>query len=155
MFCEGAAFYTEGQELAATKDKNKPVPLLTGIHHISVPASDPLASSDWYARVLGFATLLIEERENDVVGALLEHPCGARLLLQRTATAAIAFSGHPLFGLAVPTHAELLRWVEHLTAFGIDHSAVHQVHLGWAVTVTGPDSIRIQLQTYEGPSGEE
>jgi hypothetical protein len=29
------------------------------------------------------------------------------------------------------------------------------VHLGWAVTVTGPDSIRIQLQTYEGPSGEE
>ena len=68
MFCEGAAFYNEGQELAATKDKNKPVPMLTGIHHISVPASDPLASSDWYARVLGFATLLIEERENDVVG---------------------------------------------------------------------------------------
>jgi hypothetical protein len=34
-------------------------------------------------------------------------------------------------------------------------SAVHQVHLGWAVTVTGPDSIRIQLQTYEGPSGED
>ena len=82
--------------------KNKPVPLLTGIHHMSVPASDPLASSDWYARVLGFATLLIEERENDVVGALLEHPCGARLLLQRTATAAIACAGHPLFGLAVP-----------------------------------------------------
>jgi catechol 2,3-dioxygenase-like lactoylglutathione lyase family enzyme len=96
------------------------VPLLTGIHHISVPASDPLASSDWYARVLGFATLLIEERENEVVGALVEHPCGVRLLLQRTARAAIACGGHPLFGLAVPTYAELLRWVEHLTAFGID-----------------------------------
>ena len=131
------------------------MPLLTGVHHITVPASDPLASSDWYAQVFGFATLLIEERENDVVGALLAHPCGVRLLLQPTATAAIAYGEHPLFGLAVPTHAELLRWVEHLTAFGIDHSAVHQVHLGWAVTVTGPDSIRIQLQTYEGPSGED
>lgn len=148
MFCERAG-------LATTKGKNKPVPLLTGIHHINAPASDPLASSDWYARVVGFATVLIEERENDVVAALLEHPCGARLLLQRTPTAAIACGGHPLFGLAVPTHAELLRWVEHLTALGIDHSAVHQVHLGWAVTVTGPDSIPIQLQTDEGPSGEE
>lgn len=141
--------------MCKAKNKNKPVPLLTGVHHIRVPASDPLASSDWYARVLGFATLLIEEREDDVVGTLLEHPCGVRLLLQPSATAAIARGEHPLFGLAVPTHAELLRWAEHLTALGIDHSAVHQVHLGWAVTVTGPDSIRIQLQTYEGPSGED
>jgi catechol 2,3-dioxygenase-like lactoylglutathione lyase family enzyme len=105
---------------AKVKGKNKPVPvpLLTGVHHIRVPASDPLASSDWYARVLGFATLLIEEREDDVVGALLGHPCGVRLLLQPTATAAIASGEHPLFGLTVPTHAELLRWAEHLTALG-------------------------------------
>ena len=33
-------------------------------------------------------------------------------------------------------------------------SGVHQAHLGWAVTVTGPDLVRIQLHTEEGPSGE-
>ena len=32
-----------------------------------------------------------------MVGALLEHPCGVRLLLQRTPTAAIACGEHPLF----------------------------------------------------------
>lgn len=64
-------------------------------------------------------------------------------------------SGYPLFGLTVPSHAELLRWVEHLTKVNVEHSGLHQVHLGWAVTITCPDLIRIRLQTDEGPSGEE
>src|SRR5271167_3380601 len=34
-------------------------------------------------------------------------------------------------------------------------SAVHQAHPGSAVTLTGPDLVRIQLQTDEGPSGED
>lgn len=53
------------------------MPLLTGLHHVSVPARDPLASSDWYVQVFGFATTLIEEHETAVVGVLLQHPCGA------------------------------------------------------------------------------
>jgi hypothetical protein len=47
------------------------VPLLTDIHHVSVPASDPLAGSDWYVRVFDFASVLIEEQESDVVSVLL------------------------------------------------------------------------------------
>ena len=122
---------------------------------MSVPASDPMAGSDWYERVLGFATVLIEERENDIDAVLLQHPCGARLRLRRAPAPLDAFHGYPLFGLTVASHAELLRWVEHLIAVDVEHSAVHPVHLGWAVTVTGPDLVRIQLQTDEGPSGEE
>ena len=31
--------------------KNNRVPLLTGVHHVAVPTTDPLAGSDWYVRV--------------------------------------------------------------------------------------------------------
>ena len=89
------------------------------------------------------------------MAALLQHPCGARLLLRRAATPLPARSGYPLFGLAVADHAELLRWAEHLTTCEVEHSPVHQAHLGWAVTVTGPDLIRIQLHTDDGPSGDD
>jgi hypothetical protein len=40
---------------------------LTGEYHVTVPTSDPLAASDWYVRIFDFATLLIEERENEVI----------------------------------------------------------------------------------------
>jgi catechol 2,3-dioxygenase-like lactoylglutathione lyase family enzyme len=130
------------------------VPLLIGLDHVTVPTSDPLAGSDWYVRVFDFATLLIEERESEVVAALLQHPCGARLLLRRAAVPLDALNGYPLFGLTVDRHTELLSWVERFTTLDVEHSAVHQAHLGWAVTVTGPDRVRIQLHTDEGPSGD-
>ncbi|MHA7653192.1 VOC family protein [Mycobacterium sp. ML4] len=131
------------------------MPTLTGIHHVSVPTNDPLAASDWYMQVFGFATLLVEEHENDVVAVLLHHPCGARVLLRRAAAQVTALRGYLLFALSVASYTELLHWVEHLTTVGADHSAVHPAHLGWAVTVTGPDLIRIQLRTDDGPSGED
>jgi glyoxylase I family protein len=131
------------------------MPLLTGIHHVSVPASDPVAGSDWYVRVFGFATVLIEERETEVVTVLLQHPCGVRLLLRRAAAPVVGLPEYPLFGLTVPSHTELQHWVEHLTTLDVQHSAMHQAHPGSAVTLTGPDLVRIQLQTDEGPSGED
>ncbi len=127
---------------------------MTGLDHVTVPTRDPLAGSDWYVRVFDFATLLIEERESEVVAVLLQHPCGARLLLRRAAAPLDALNGYPLFGLTVDSHTELLSWVEHFTTLDVEHSAVHQAHLGWAVTVTGPDLVRIQLHTDEGPSGD-
>jgi catechol 2,3-dioxygenase-like lactoylglutathione lyase family enzyme len=135
--------------------KNNQVPLLTGVHHVTVPTSDPLAASDWYVRVFDFAALLMEERESEVMAVLLQHPCGARLLLRRAAAPLATLRGYPLFGLTVPSYTELQHWVEHLTTLDVEHSAVHQAHPGSAVTLTGPDLVRIQLQTDEGPSGED
>jgi hypothetical protein len=99
--------------------------------------------------------VLIEERESEVVAVLLQHRCGVRLLLRRAAAPVDALRGYPLFGLSVATHAEFLRWVEHVTLLEVEHSGVHEAHLGWAVTVNGPDLIRIQLHTDEGPSGDD
>ena len=135
--------------------KNNRVPLLTGVHHVTVPTSDPVAASDWYVRVFDFAALLMEERENEVVAVALQHPCGARLLLRRTNAPPAALREYPLFGLTVPSYTELQHWVEHLTTFDVEHTAVHEAHPGWAVTLTGPDLVRIQLQTAQGPSGED
>ena len=128
---------------------------MTGLHHVSVPTSDPLAGSDWYVRVFDFAALLIEERESEVVAVLLQHPCGARLLLRRAAAPLDGLNRYPLFGLTVASHTELLSWVDHFTKLDVEHSAAHRAHLGWAVTVTGPDLVRIQLHTDEGPSGDD
>lgn len=150
----------EGQKVTSHNGRdvwrgnNKRVPLLVGVHHVTVPTSDPLAASDWFVRVFDFASLLIEERENEVTAVLLQHPCGARLLLRYAAEPLGELRGYPLFSLSVADHDELLRWVEHLTTLNVEHSGVHQAHLGWAVTVTGPDLVRIQLHTDEGPSGE-
>jgi catechol 2,3-dioxygenase-like lactoylglutathione lyase family enzyme len=130
------------------------VPLLVGVHHVTVPASDPLAASDWYVRVFDFVALLVEEREEEVTAVLLQHPCGARLVLRSAAEPLATLRGYPLFSLSVANHDELLRWAEHLTALNVEHSGVHEAHLGWAVTVTGPNLVRIQLHTDEGPSGE-
>ena len=134
--------------------ENKRVPLLVGLHHVTVPTSDPLAASDWYVRVFDFVALLVEEREDEVTAVLLQHVCGARLLLQSAAESLAVLRGYPLFSLSVANHDELLRWAEHLTTLDVEHNGVHQAHLGWAVTVTGPDLVRIQLHTEEGPSGE-
>ena len=134
--------------------ENNRVPLLVGVHHVTVPAGDPLAASDWYVRVFDFAPLLIEEREDEVTAVLLQHPCGARVMLRSSADPLAALRGYPLFSLSVADHDELLRWAERLTALDVEHSDVHEAHLGWAVTVIGPDLVRIQLHTAEGPSGE-
>ena len=80
------------------------MPLLTGVHHVAVPTSDPLAGSDWYVRVFDFAAVLIEERESEVVAVLLQHPCGVRLLLRRTAAPLAALREYPLFGLTVASY---------------------------------------------------
>ena len=86
----------------------------------------------------------MEEGESEVVAVLLEHLCGARLLLRRGAAPLDALAGFPLFGLTVDSYAELLRWQQYFTAVDVEHSGVHQPHLGWVVTVTTPYQVRIQ-----------
>ena len=52
--------------------KNNHVPRLTGVHHVTVPTSDPLGT-DWYVQVFGFTALLMEESESEVVALSLIH----------------------------------------------------------------------------------
>jgi catechol 2,3-dioxygenase-like lactoylglutathione lyase family enzyme len=130
------------------------MPAIIGLHHITVPTTDPVDSGDWYARLFGFTSLLVEEREDEVVAVLLEHAAGARLYLRKAPDQVAALRGFTLLGLAVSNRAALLQWAEYLTELGVDHSGPHEAHLGWALTVSGPDGLRIQLHTREALSGE-
>ena len=60
LFWPGAA----ADRRVVSRRKNNRVPLLTGVHHVAVPTTDPLAGSDWYVRVFDFAAVLIAERES-------------------------------------------------------------------------------------------
>jgi glyoxylase I family protein len=111
---------------------NHVAPQITGLHHLSVPAADPLAASDWYATVFGFICVLIEEREDEVTAVLLEHPSGAQLLLRPTPGQQSAALSE--FGSTVADRTALLDWADHLTGLNIEHSTVHRADLGWALT---------------------
>lgn len=128
---------------------------ITGFHHVTVPTADALSSGDWYTRVFGFVGVLVEERENAVEAVLLEHPSGGVLYLRQAPRQAAALRGFGLVGLGVETCADLSRWADHLTGLGVRHHGVRRAHLGWALTLVGPDEILIQLHTRERLSGED
>jgi glyoxylase I family protein len=136
------------------------MPDIVGMHHLSLPASDCVISSDWYERVLGFTRVLIEEEEDAISTVALQHRCGVLLYLRLDRrgirpTADGTAPGRPIaLSFGVPSRRDLESWDERLTALGVEHSAPRQVHLGWAVDVAGPDGLLIQLHTQERISAD-
>jgi glyoxylase I family protein len=134
------------------------MPDLVGLHHVSLPASDCLLSSDWYERVLGFTRLLVEEEEDTVTTVAVQHRCDVLLYLRLDRRGVEAFgptAQHgPVLSFSVPNREDLDAWADRLTALGVEHSAPRQAHLGWAVDIAGPDGVRIQLHTLERLSGD-
>jgi catechol 2,3-dioxygenase-like lactoylglutathione lyase family enzyme len=131
---------------------------IVGLHHLSLPASDCVISSDWYERVLGFSRVLIEEEEDVVSTVAVQHDCDVLIYLRldrRGIQAADGTADHgPALSFRVPSRADLDSWDERLTTLGVEHSAPHEVHLGWAVDVAGPDGLLIQLHTRERLSAD-
>jgi catechol 2,3-dioxygenase-like lactoylglutathione lyase family enzyme len=134
------------------------MPDIVGLHHLSLPASDCMRSSDWYERVLGFARVLVEEEEDAVTTVALQHSCEVLLYLRLDRQASKASNGGahriPALSFSVGSRSDLEAWDEWLTTLGVDHSAACQVHLGWALDIAGPDGLLIQLHTRERLSAD-
>jgi catechol 2,3-dioxygenase-like lactoylglutathione lyase family enzyme len=128
------------------------MPEITGLHHVSLPAADVVRSSDWYERVLGFAPILMEEDEDTVTMIVLEHRCGVLLYL-RLAPGPIPAGGAAVSFL-VNSRDDLIAWQLRLAELGVEHSGPRDAHLGWALGVTGPDGLHIQLHTREELSAD-
>ena len=111
---------------------------IAGIHHVSLPASNVEESVAWYAGILGFQCVLVEEEEAGVIGALHADPDRAH-----------ALRGFSPAALAVPDRAALHWWDDYLTQQKVEHSAIYPAHLGFAMIVHGPDDIHMQLHTLE------
>jgi catechol-2,3-dioxygenase len=121
---------------------------------VTVLARDPQAASDWYTQVLGFATMVIEEQAEDVALVLMQHRrSGVRLVLRHAPQHRPP--DFPLFSLRVGDRSELDEWAAHLTRLGVTHGGPRQAHLGWALTLTTPEGVRIQLHTDDPVSGDD
>jgi catechol 2,3-dioxygenase-like lactoylglutathione lyase family enzyme len=130
-------------------------PTFAGVHHVAVPVTDIERSRDWYEAVLGFRSVVDEETEDSLVAVTLEHPTGGIVVcLSAAPERAHALAGFSPVSLAVASVSELARWENHFTTIGVQHSASREAHLGWALDVTDPDGIRIQLHTREGVSAD-
>jgi glyoxylase I family protein len=134
------------------------MPDIVGLHHVSLPASDCVLSSDWYERVLGFSRVLVEEEEDAVTTVVLQHSCGVMIYLRldRRGVRPVDSGAYyrPALSFRVPSRSDLDAWDERLTALGVEHSAPRPAHLGWAVDIEGPDSLLIQLHTRERLSAD-
>jgi len=93
---------------------------ISGLHHVSLPASNPERSSDWYERVFGFNRILIEEDEDHVTMVMLEHPDGMLLCLHQAPDPAWHEGARAVATLSfrVDSRADLLLWDKRLTELG-------------------------------------
>jgi catechol 2,3-dioxygenase-like lactoylglutathione lyase family enzyme len=125
------------------------------IRHLRIPVSDVTASTDWYTETFGLSALLIEEEENQVVGAVLSLREGPTLGLHFDPPRAAALAGFCVVELAVASRDALSQWEPWLEAIGAVHTGTVEGPLGWHIDVSDPDRLIVQLHTPEHPSVEE
>jgi len=127
-------------------------PLLSGIHHVTIPVSDVQQAAEWFATALGFVPVVTFEEEDCVTGVLLEHPSGAAVLLRANPAPAVSHA-FPTLTFAVPDVEELRRWDGHLSDLGITHTEATRTHLGWAIRLWGPERLEFALVTSQPLDG--
>ena len=132
-----------------------PRPQLLGIHHVRIPVSDVSVSTDWYTEVLGLSALLIEEEENEVVGAVISVGDGPGIGLHHDPSRAVALAGFCMVAIAVDTSETLSKWNSWLDQIEVAHTGIINGPLGWYIDVSDPDGLIVQLHTPEHPSVEE
>jgi catechol 2,3-dioxygenase-like lactoylglutathione lyase family enzyme len=132
-----------------------PLPQHLGIRHVRIPVSNVTTSTDWYSEVFGLSVLLIEEEENQVVGAVLSAQERPSLGLHLDPARAAVLAGFSLVKLAVASREALSKWDSWLEEIGATHTGVVEGPLGWYIDVSDPDGLIVQLHTPEHPSVEE
>ena len=129
--------------------------LVTGVHSVRIPVSDPWASRDWYVAILGFESLLDLEEAERVVGVLLRHPSGIEIGLHHDPHRAAALAGFVLLSLAVPDRRALNICAHELDQVGQRHSRVEEGHVGWHLDLPDPDGVLIRLHSFSTVDAEE
>jgi catechol 2,3-dioxygenase-like lactoylglutathione lyase family enzyme len=129
--------------------------LVTGLHHVRLPVTDPERSRDWYVQVGGFVPVLDYEQEHGVVGVVCRHPSGLVIGLHQDPDRAAALSGFAVLSLAVATPEDLERWVGRLDRSSIAHGPIEQGHLGPYLEVPDPDGIVVRFHGGPLPYVEE
>lgn len=129
--------------------------LITGIHDLRIPVTDPWASVDWYTSVLAFQPLLDLEEESGLVGVVLRHPSGVVVGLHQDAARSRAMRGFVMCVLTVEDRGALRTSADALSGMGEVPGPIRQGHLGWYLDLPDPDGIVVRLHTATTVDAEE
>jgi hypothetical protein len=111
-----------------------------------------MVACNWLVDVFGFTPVLLEEEEDRILGAVVEHPSGVTLGLHHDPARSGALSGFVVVALATSDIAE---WSDYLDRRGQQSSGIERHELGERVIVTGPAGLMIELHTIDQPSEDE
>jgi glyoxylase I family protein len=128
------------------------MPTATGIHHISLTASNQQRSIDWYRDLLGLEKVL-EGAHPDGTGSgvVLADP-EFRLLISIHGHS--HNSGEPFTesrtgldhaAIGVPDRSALVEWQERLDSKGIPHSPIKDEPYGSLIVFRDPDNIQLEF----------
>lgn len=131
------------------------VPVLSGLHHVTLPVSNLETSADWYKKALRgerVARLDHHDPAGNPVAIVLRLPgLTVPVKLQLAPEAAATDSGYDPVTLAVVDLTALDRWADHLDDSGITHSPVTPARLGHSISLNDPDGTLLRL--YTEPAG--
>ena len=121
---------------------------VTGLHHVKLPVTDVVRSSDWYQRAFDFSCEVEFPENGRLLGVALRSPgSDLRLALREDPRRAAALAGFDTVCLAVGTRADLDELLARLDSRGVDHGEPVTGHRGDAVDVPDPDGHLVRLHT--------
>jgi len=134
-------------------DIARPVPVLSGIHHLKIPVSDLATSLGWYERVLGARRVPQFDHitgDGRLFAYILDVP-GLEMAveLRDEPTYAERLRGFDPVVFAADLLADLEGWAAHLDALGVENSGVLRGLLGWLVIFRDPDGLSIRIYSRE------
>lgn len=125
------------------------IPMISGLHHVTLSVSDLDASIAWYRDLLGFT----EVKRLTVGGLAKAILARGELLVTFVCHGALAEPGpfsERRYGLdhlsfAVPDKATLDAWVQRLDAAGVNRGDVTRASAGEMVAFRDPDNIALEF----------
>jgi len=123
----------------------------SGVHHVTIPVTDLPASIAWYTTCLVAKHVTrFDHHDQDglAFAVILQLPGhGPQVQLRIDPAVAGALAGYTPVTFGVADSAELDRWVAHLDAHDIAHSAVTTRRIGDSVDVESPDGLVLRFYT--------
>ncbi len=118
---------------------------LTGLSHVQLNVTDPVASAEWYTVALGLEPFASDPAIGYV--ALTHRAARLVVVLTRRDGGAVDHAAGVLdhLAFAVPDGGSLVAWAEHLASVGIDHPGVVSENGNPSLQLRDPDGTAIEL----------
>lgn len=130
---------------------------ITGLSHIDLTVTDPVASAKWYCDVLGMeqAHDLVERPTTKIISVrhqptrlvigLMSHSEGKKEKFDEKVT------GLDHLCFLVDGKESVEEWAQRLTDKDVEHSGVNENRLAWLVTFRDPDNIQLEIAARKNP----